>query len=99
MKKAPLDRLSESDFEEIAGHFRALSEVSRLKIVAALQRGERSVGEIVEATNLSQPNVSKHLAILMARRLIAKRRIGTSAIYRIADDSLKELCSVVCRGR
>ncbi|MBX7137442.1 MAG: metalloregulator ArsR/SmtB family transcription factor [Oligoflexia bacterium] len=98
MAKAALKRLSDSEFEHIAAHFRALSEVSRLRIVAALQSGEHNVTELVEITGLSQPNVSRHLQILLNTGLVERKKRGLNALYQIADESLMELCGVVCRG-
>jgi len=59
-------------------------------------RGETSVGELVEATGGSQANVSKHLGVLLGERMVARRRDGSRALYRIADPTLISLCDEVC---
>jgi len=97
-KKDNFNTLKEKDLETVSLRFKALSDVSRLKIVQALKEGERSVTEIVEFTKLSQPNVSRHLQVLTTSGLIGKRRNGLSIMYRIVDKSLSSLCSVVCRS-
>ena len=50
--------------------FTALAEPSRLRIVELLKDGPRPVGEIGTRLRLSQPQVSKHLRVLKAARLV-----------------------------
>ena len=80
----------------VAARFKALSDEGRLALLSALQRGEKSVGELVEATGRSQPNVSQHLASLLHAGLVEARRDGTRAIYRIADPTVLRICDAVC---
>jgi DNA-binding transcriptional ArsR family regulator len=82
--------------ELIAARFRLLSEPVRLKILAVLATGERSVGELVTLTGTGQPNVSKHLAALAQGGLIKRRKVGTSMYYAVADPAVYPLCDVVC---
>ncbi len=82
--------------ELIAARFRLLSEPVRLKILAVLATGERSVGELVALTGTGQPNVSKHLAALAQGGLIKRRKVGTSIYYAVADPAVYTLCDVVC---
>jgi DNA-binding transcriptional ArsR family regulator len=80
----------------VAARFKALSDEGRLALLSALQRGERSVGELAEATGRPQPNVSQHLANLTHAGLVAARRDGTRAFYRIADPTVLRICDAVC---
>ena len=59
---------------------------------------EASVGEIAEQLGTSQQNVSKHLAALHAESFVARRKRGTSSLYRIADPGVHELCDGVTAG-
>ncbi|HEY8231377.1 MAG TPA: metalloregulator ArsR/SmtB family transcription factor [Vicinamibacteria bacterium] len=81
---------------EIAARFKALSDEGRLRLLATLQRGEMSVGELAEAVGRPQPNVSQHLASLSHSRLVAARRVGNRAFYRIADPTVLRICEAVC---
>lgn len=92
------DTLSEAMLEAIAMRFRLLGEPLRLKLLMALERGERNVGELVAETGAGQANVSKHLAALAQAGIVRRRKAGTSTYYAIADDSAFTLCDVVCSG-
>lgn len=81
----------------VAERFKVLAEPVRLQLLQSLMPGERTVGELVEKTGLSQANVSKHLQLLLAHDLVARRKDGLFARYRLADDSVFQLCELVCR--
>ena len=57
-------QLSPEMMELVAERFHALAEPKRLQIMQALRGGERTVGDLVEATGLGTANVSKHLQLL-----------------------------------
>ena len=83
--------------EHVAERFRVLGDATRLSILRVLrERGELNVGEICEALESSQANISKHLRTLAVAGIVARRREGTAAYYRIADPSITRLCDVVC---
>jgi len=88
--------LSEAALEKVAERFKALSEPMRLRLVYALMNGEKTVSQLVEETGGLQANVSKHLGILLDAGVLARRKEGTSAYYRIADETVFELCDLVC---
>lgn len=98
MTKNPLKSISTETMETIATRFRALGEVSRLQIIQALQSGEKNVTDLVKLTALSQPNVSRHLAVLVGTGLIGRRKDGLNVLYRVIDDSLREICAVMCKS-
>ena len=91
-------KLSEAALELIAARFRALSEPTRLKLLMALEEGEKNVTELVNATGATQTNVSRQLSVLTTAGLLARRKSGLSVIYRIADASIFDLCSHVCKS-
>ena len=84
--------------EQVAERFRALSDPSRLRILLLLKEGERNVTGLTEALDLRQASVSKHLGILRRAGLVTSRRDGPQVLYRVADDSIYEMCSIVCDG-
>ena len=75
---------------------RAVGEPSRLAILGALLDGEleRRVVDLVAATGLSQPNVSKHLSCLHDCGLVERDKRGREVFYS-AIDGLDELLSAI----
>ena len=82
--------------ELIAERFKALAEPARLRILASLRAGELTVGELVDATELSQANLSKHLRTLHAAGFVARQRDGQYVRYRLADPGVFALCDLMC---
>lgn len=71
--------------------FEALAEPNRRQILDLLRAGERPAGELVEALNLSQPGVSKHLRVLREAGLVAVTADGQRRLYRLQPARLAEL--------
>jgi len=88
--------LSEEALEMVAERFKVLSEPMRLRLLQALMDGEKTVSELVQQTGGLQANVSKHLGLLLDARVVGRRKQGLNAYYRITDESVFELCELVC---
>lgn len=71
--------------------FRALADPTRLRLVLVLSHGESNVTGLVAALDLPQSTVSRHLAVLRAAELVRGERRGTSVVYRLAGDHLRDL--------
>jgi ArsR family transcriptional regulator len=71
------------DVRPVSRLFKALGDETRLRIVALLSHGELCVCHLHEALSLSQPNVSRHLAILRAAGIVEDRREGKWIHYRL----------------
>lgn len=97
MDKARLGGLSPEALELIADRFRVLGEPLRLRILQALLEEERSVMDLATELSTSQPNLSKHLRRLHDAGLVQRRQEKNQAWYSIADESVVELCDLVCR--
>lgn len=74
--------------------FRGVADQSRLRILESLRRGPMCVFELVDATGLSQPNVSAHLACLAGCGLVVGEPTGRRVYYRLAHDDVEALLSV-----
>lgn len=94
--KQTLSKVSDQGLELIATRFRALGELNRLKLIIALEDGEKNVSDLVAKTGLGQANVSRHLHTLTGAGILFRRKAGLSAYYGIADDSIFEICKTVC---
>lgn len=75
-----------SPYEQVSRLFAALSSPARSAIVHLLTEGEHTVGELVEATGLSQPLVSQHLRVLRGAQLVTPHRRGRHVGYSLSDE-------------
>ncbi len=92
----PTRPLKPEQLTAIAAQFRALGEASRLRLLHALRHGEQSVTQLMTTTGFSQPNVSKHLQVLLQVGFVRRRKDGVTAYYRLADPEVLRLCDLVC---
>ncbi len=82
--------------QQVAEYFSILSEPMRLRILNLLRDGEKCVQDLVEVTETSQANVSKHLKVMLQAGILSRRSEGTSAYYKVEDRLTFELCNLVC---
>lgn len=85
--------------ERAAARFALLADPTRLRLVSALHlQGEGSVGALAGVAGISVANASQHLNRLATGGVVGRRREGTSVRYRIVDDSIEQLCHLVCEA-
>jgi ArsR family transcriptional regulator len=89
-------KLTPELMEIMAERFKALGELARLQILDALRGGEMAVSELVEATELGQANVSKHLGLLHQLGFVRRRKEGLFVYYSLADRDVFRLCDIMC---
>src|SRR5882672_4964399 len=80
---------------------RALSDPTRLRIIALLEKEELSVNELQDATKMGQSRISTHLGLLQEAGLLQSRRDGKRTFYRInpqADAVAREILQLAVRG-
>jgi ArsR family transcriptional regulator, cadmium/lead-responsive transcriptional repressor len=75
----------------LATLFRGLADPTRLSCLLALRDGPRTVGEVVLATGVGQPTVSKHLACLRDCGLVQAERSGRFVTYCLCGTGVEEL--------
>lgn len=71
--------------------FNAIAEPRRRDILAFLAPRERAVSDVVDALNLPQPSVSKHLRVLLNVGLVDARREGRQVFYKTNADAIRPL--------
>jgi DNA-binding transcriptional ArsR family regulator len=71
--------------------FNAVAEASRRDILMAIGDGEAAVGDLVDRLQLTQPQVSKHLAVLRRVNLVRCRAIGRERRYTVNGTALKPI--------
>jgi ArsR family transcriptional regulator len=72
--------------KNISRTFKALSDETRLRIIALLTRGELCVCDLMAILDLPQSTVSRHLATLRHAGLVEDRRQGVWMYYRLAGN-------------
>jgi ubiquinone/menaquinone biosynthesis C-methylase UbiE/DNA-binding transcriptional ArsR family regulator len=80
---------------------RALSDPTRLRIVALLEKEELSVNELQEITRMGQSRISTHLGLLQDSELVQSRREGKRTFYRLhpeSNDGAAEFIDLAIRG-
>src|SRR5215468_1206699 len=80
---------------------RALSDATRLRIVALLEKDELSVNELQEITRMGQSRISTHLGLLQDSGLVHSRREGKRTFYKLnpeANGAAREFIQLAIRG-
>jgi len=90
-----MEPLSRKALRLIAERFKLLSNAARLEILQHICDEEKTVSELMRLTGLKQANVSRHLGLLLRAGLVDRRTEGNHVHYRVTDESLPRLCSVI----
>lgn len=91
-----MEDLPPEALRQVAAYFQALSEPTRLQILNLLRSHERNVGDLAQLCGYTSANISRHLAFLTQQGLVLRESRGTSVYYRFADESVYDLCDLVC---
>ena len=86
------------DEKTFSKYFKAFSDRSRLRILQLVSCKEMTVTEIVKAVHLSQPTVSRHLAILREAGIAVDRRDGQRVYYSLNKKAVQNCCICFCDG-
>jgi ubiquinone/menaquinone biosynthesis C-methylase UbiE len=81
-------------------YLRALSDPTRLRIVALLEKDELSVNELQEITRMGQSRISTHLGLLQDSGLVQSRREGKRTFYKLGpgNGALAEFVHLAFKG-
>jgi ArsR family transcriptional regulator len=74
---------------------KTFSDPKRLIIINELRSGEKSVGDLSRALEISQAVVSRHLSILREKGVVIPRREGTNVYYSLSDSKISVACDLV----
>ena len=88
MKHKMTNREIEIDdyIEDMANLFKILGDVTRTKILAALEKGELNVSELSILINMQISAVSHQLRILRQAKLIKPKKVGKEVFYSLDDE-------------
>ena len=95
---APSALITDEALEMIAAWFRVLAEPSRVRILRALEEGEKNITELGQFTGLTQANVSRHVQSLAQAGMVGRRKQGLVTLCYIADPAITALCDTVCQN-
>lgn len=79
---------------DLADLYKIFGDFSRLRMLAALEKGEKCVFEISEELSMTQSAVSHQLRLLRASRLVKCRRDGKEIRYSLADDHVSAIMHI-----
>lgn len=71
---------------------RVFGNARRVLILWVLAEKELSVGAIAEAVGSSVQNISQHLGIMKAHKIVSSRREGQTVYYHIERETLEDKC-------
>ncbi len=91
----PPPRIAAPVMERAARVIRVVGHPLRLRLLEALEPGERNVTELVEAVETSQGIVSQQLAILRAEGVVGARREGARVYYRITEPKVSRILACI----
>ena len=75
----------------MADVFEILADPTRRRLLKALRRGERSVGELVDEVDINQPGVSKQLRLLHEAGFVTVRQDAQRRLYALRPEPFQEL--------
>jgi DNA-binding transcriptional ArsR family regulator len=84
-------KLTELKAIQLAELFSALSDASRIRVIAALLNHEMSVSALATSLTLTESAVSHQLRGLRQMRLVRARKEGRQVFYTLDDDHVKKL--------
>jgi len=88
-----------SSVDLLVHQMKAAGEETRVRLLALLRRGERTVKELTEILGQSQPRISRHLKVLTDAGLVSRSPEGSWVYYRLSDDeSGREVAVSILRG-
>ena len=82
--------------KEIVSLLKALSNESRLVVMCALHKGEKSVGELEQIIGISQSALSQHLARLRKDGYVKTRRHAQTIYYSLCDVQATRVFEMIC---
>lgn len=83
--------LNERTAAQLAELFRAFSDANRVRLIAALLDGERSVMDLANEVGISESATSHHMRGLRLMQLVRTRKEGRQVFYRLDDEHVATL--------
>lgn len=78
--------------------FQAIADPTRRQLLEMLGSGDRTVGELADAFDVTLSAISQHLRVLRLAGLVSEERQGRRRVYRLRPESLGEVHEWVTRS-
>jgi ArsR family transcriptional regulator, virulence genes transcriptional regulator len=88
-------RIAPDVLTRAAAVIRCLGHPLRLRLLEALESGEKTVSELQEYAAASQPMVSQHLMVLKAHGIVDLRRQGSHMLYWVVEPKVKGILACI----
>ena len=82
-------------YQRNAHIYRILANPTRLEMLNTMKHREVAVEALVKMLGLPKANVSQHLALLRAAKLVTSRRAGLKVFYKMTDPRIIEPCKIL----
>lgn len=76
------------DYKKISAFFKVLGNPTRLKILMEIMESEKCVGDVENVVQVSQANISQHLAVLKECGIVECRKDGNMRCYSLRQPAL-----------
>lgn len=87
--------MSKRLYEIHADICKALGNAKRIEIINALDNRELTVGKLAEILDISQANVSQHLAIMKQKGILTTRKTGANIYYKVSNPKVNQACNLM----
>lgn len=71
--------------------FHALSDPTRMAVIAMLSEGSASVSELARPHKMALPSFTQHLDVLQESGLVGSRKVGRVRTYELKPEALQEV--------
>lgn len=82
-------------FEMQARLCQAMGNPARLQIVHILRDGPRQVSELANSMDISQPTISRHLAVLRRNGVVTAYRQRQEVFYQLSNPKIVAVCDLM----
>jgi DNA-binding transcriptional ArsR family regulator len=95
VRRGRSDEIESDVLANAAEVIKCLGHPLRLRLLEALEHGEKTVTELQQHAGTTQAAVSQQLATLRARRIVDNRRDGTNVFYRIIEPKVTAILACI----
>ena len=86
--------LNNTMFLKVSSFFKTIGDVTRLKILYALDNNEMCVCDIANLLNMTKSSISHQLKLLKDNGLVKSRKSGKEVYYMLDDEHVKSVVEV-----